>query len=69
MDGNYGLKLECQSVTIVSALQGTRTSSKLFKVEHRVPPRVRKIKEQSHMPEQEQDIPWAVSDLQLLNIP
>lgn len=42
MDGNHGLKLECQSVTIVSALQGTRTSSKLFKVEHRVPPRVRK---------------------------
>lgn len=42
MDGNHGLTLECQSVTVVSALQGTKTSSKLFKVEHRVPPRVRK---------------------------
>lgn len=40
--GNHGLELECHSVAIVSTLQGTRTSSKLFRAEYLVSPGERK---------------------------
>lgn len=69
MDGNNGLELECQRVTIVSALQGTRTSSKLFRVEHRVPPRVRKSRNKATCQSKNRTLFGGGWDLQILNIP